>query len=273
MAAGQPYDSIADVRARSGLTRTSLNHFAALGAFDSLQAGIGRGNRADLVEHLRAGSSKPVPQRHRPIPGQLSLPLGDIDLSTMLIGAEQTTLDEVVRTELDLMSLDVSAHLMESHGPLLDALGVSRAQDLLAMRNGTEVLVAGVRVATQTPPMRGGRRVVFISVDDGTGCVDATFFHEAQQRCGPLLFSTRLLLIHGLTRRTGPRGISLQALDAWDLSAKSTLPAPGYLADPARARNQSFGSSALNPAAKNSAVSLAQRMAAEDLDTRGYLGA
>ncbi|QXQ11837.1 DNA polymerase III subunit alpha [Paeniglutamicibacter sp. Y32M11] len=273
VAAGQPYDSIADVRARSGLTRTSLNHFAALGAFDSLQAGIGRGNRADLVEHLRAGSSKPVPQRHRPIPGQLSLPLGDIDLSTMLIGAEQTPLDEVVRTELDLMSLDVSAHLMESHGPLLDALGVSRAQDLLAMRNGTEVLVAGVRVATQTPPMRGGRRVVFISVDDGTGCVDATFFHEAQQRCGPLLFSTRLLLIHGLTRRTGPRGISLQALDAWDLSAKSTLPASGYLADPARARNQSFGSSALNPAAKNSAVSLAQRMAAEDLDTRGYLGA
>ncbi|GAA1863199.1 DNA polymerase III subunit alpha [Paeniglutamicibacter psychrophenolicus] len=272
VAAGQPYDSIADVRARSGLTRTSLNHFAALGAFDSLQARTGRGNRADLIEHLRAPAGRALPQRHRPIPGQLALPLGDLDLANMAIGAAPTPLDEVVRTELDLMSIDVTAHLMESHAPLLRSLGVSHSADLLGMRNGTEVLVAGVRVATQTPPMRGGRRVVFISVDDGTGCVDATFFHEAQQRCGPLLFSTRLLLIHGLTRRTGPRGISLQALDAWDLSEKSTLPAPGHLSDPARARNESFGSSAARPV-REAERSLAARMAAEDLDTRGYLGA
>ncbi|EMQ97681.1 DNA polymerase III subunit alpha [Paeniglutamicibacter gangotriensis Lz1y] len=259
------------MRARSGLSRTSLNHFAALGAFDSLQARTGRGNRADLIEHLRTPAGKVLPQRYRPIHGQLALPLGDLDFANMAIGAAQTPLDEVVRTELDLMSIDVTAHLMESHAPLLRSLGVSHSQDLLGMRNGTEVLVAGVRVATQTPPMRGGRRVVFISVDDGTGCVDATFFHEAQQRCGPLLFSTRLLLIHGLTRRTGPRGISLQALDAWDLSEKSALPGPGYLSDPARARNESFGSS--TKPVRKTGQSLAARMAAEDLDTRGYLGA
>jgi error-prone DNA polymerase len=74
--------------------------------------------------------------------------------------------------------------------------------------------------------MRGGRRVVFISIDDGTGCVDATFFQEAQEKSGPLLFGTRMLLIRGLTRRTGPRGISLQALEAWDLSQTDSLPLP-----------------------------------------------
>ena len=31
------------------------------------------------------------------------------------------------------------------------------------------VLVAGVKVATQTPPIRSGRRVVFLTLDDGTG--------------------------------------------------------------------------------------------------------
>ncbi len=273
VAAGQPYDSIADVRARAGLNRTSLNHFAALGAFDSLQAQAGRGNRADLVAHLRGTGTKALAPRHRPIPGQLSLPLGDLEISNMGIGAQPASMDEVVRTELDLLSIDVSAHLMSSHAPLLTSLGVSRSQDLLAMRNGTEVLVAGVRVATQTPPMRGGRRVVFISLDDGTGCIDATFFHEAQRRCGPLLFSTRLLLVHGLTRRTGPRGISLQALDAWDLSAKSLLPGPGYLNNPARARNESLGSSAAKPVMAQPGKSLAQRMADEGLDTRGHLGA
>ena len=72
--------------------------------------------------------------------------------------------------------------------------------------------------------MRGGKRVVFISVDDGTGCVDATFFSDAQEKVAPpILFSTNLLLIEGTTRRTGPRGMSLQASNAWDL-ADLTLP-------------------------------------------------
>ena len=101
---------------------------------------------------------------------------------------------------------------------------MSRADQLLGLRNNSEVLVAGVRVATQTPPMRGGKRVVFISIDDGTGCVDATFFTEAQEKSGPLLFGTRMLLIRGLTRRTGPRGITVQALEAWDLQNTALLP-------------------------------------------------
>ena len=72
-------------------------------------------------------------------------------------------------------------------------------------------------MATQTPPMRSGKRVVFISLDDGTGCSDSTFFEEAQNATGPLLFGTRLLVIRGRTRRTGERGISIEAERAWDL--------------------------------------------------------
>jgi error-prone DNA polymerase len=68
--------------------------------------------------------------------------------------------------------------------------------------------------------------VVFISIDDGTGCIDSVFFHEAQENAGLLLFGTRLLLIRGTTRRTGPRGISLSASMAWDLSRPETLPFP-----------------------------------------------
>jgi error-prone DNA polymerase len=81
--------------------------------------------------------------------------------------------------------------------------------------------------------MRGGRRVVFISIDDGTGCVDSVFFHEAQENAGLLLFGTRLLLIRGTTRRTGPRGISISASMAWDLSRTETLPFPAPADQPA----------------------------------------
>ncbi|MBM6621334.1 DNA polymerase III subunit alpha [Micrococcaceae bacterium RIT802] len=267
--AGQPYDSLDDVRDRSGLSRSSLRTFAALGAFDSLQQAAGRGNRADLMVHLAGRPTKTLAQRHRPITGQLPLPLGDVELGGLAVGAAEPSLEETVRTELDLMAVDVSGHLMSSHAPLLSKLGTTPAQDLLGLRNGTEVLVAGVRVATQTPPMRGGRRVVFISLDDGTGCVDCTFFHEAQQNSGPLLFATRLLLVHGLTRRTGPRGISLQALQAWDLADQDSLPAPGHLSNPDRVKETFTGLRGKSDKHDGGAQPLARRMEAEDLDHRG----
>ncbi|MDN5886275.1 MAG: DNA polymerase III subunit alpha [Micrococcaceae bacterium] len=266
--AGRPYDSLADVRDRSGLSRSSLRTFAALGAFDSLQKAAGRGNRADLMLHLTARTAKTLPPRHRPIPGQLSLPMGDVELGGLAVGEAEQSMEETVRTELDLMSVDVSGHLMSSHAQILGKLGATHAEDLLGLRNGTEVLVAGVRVATQTPPMRGGRRVVFISLDDGTGCVDCTFFHEAQQNSGPLLFSTRLLLVHGITRRTGPRGISLQALQAWDLADQATLPGPGHLNDPNRVSDKRPPATAKTATSGEDTSLLAIRMQDEGLDNR-----
>ncbi|WP_035749150.1 DNA polymerase III subunit alpha [Arthrobacter sp. 35W] len=229
--ANQPYDSLADLRTRARVSRPIMKRLAQLGAFDALHRSVkaasgSTASRADLVAHLVGQPARSPSARHQPLEGQLALPLGDLELSALRPLLPEPSLHEKVRTELDLLALDVSGHLMGSYQPLLDSLGVTTADRLLGLRNNSEVLVAGVRVATQTPPMRGGRRVVFISIDDGTGCVDATFFHEAQEQSGPLLFGTRMLLIRGLTRRTGPRGISLQALQAWDLARTETLPLP-----------------------------------------------
>ena len=126
---------------------------------------------------------------------------------------------------------------MNTHYPYLDAVGATPSNRLLELRSGTRVLVAGVRVATQTPPMRSGERVVFISLDDGHGCVDIAFFAQAQEEAGPLVFSSRLMLVEGTTRRTGPRAVSVQAVRAWDLQEPITAetpperipPQPGYL--------------------------------------------
>ncbi len=223
--AGQPFDSLADLRARARVSKPNIKRLAQLGAFDSLHKDSGgKANRADLVQHLQALQSSPTRKPTDIIEGQLAFALGDVELKNLAPELPEPSMVENVRAELDLMAVDVSQHLMDSHRPLLDKLGVTTADKLLGLRNGTEVLVAGVRIATQTPPMRGGRRVVFISIDDGTGCVDSVFFHEAQEESGPLLFGTRMLLIRGTTRRTGPKGISLSANKAWDLSQPETLP-------------------------------------------------
>ncbi|MFB9164761.1 DNA polymerase III subunit alpha [Arthrobacter psychrochitiniphilus] len=237
--AGQPYGSLAELRDKAKLSRPTLKRLAQLGALDPLhnQAKDRTGstaNRADLVAHVNSLPAHKSNKANDPIHGQFALPMDDVELGALAVGLPESSLAEIVSTELDLLSMDVSGHLMDSYAPLLDRLGVSRADQLLGLRNNTEVLVAGVRVATQTPPMRGGKRVVFISVDDGTGCVDTTFFTQAQQKSGPLLFGTRMLLIRGLTRRTGPRGITVQALEAWDLQDTARLPTPpGLVGAPA----------------------------------------
>jgi error-prone DNA polymerase len=101
---------------------------------------------------------------------------------------------------------------------MLDALGVVRARHLLDARSRSEVWVAGVKVATQTPPVRSGRRVVFLTLDDGSGPVDATFFEDVQGPYAATVFHSWMLLVRGVVRRTGRRGLSVRATGAWELS-------------------------------------------------------
>lgn len=229
LVAGQPYTSLADVRDRARPTKRNLEKLAELGALDSLLP-AGGASRTDLVHHLQLQHHRPVRSNTaRQIEGQLSFDLPDTELTTLQPVFPEPSDDERIRTELDLTAMDTTGHLMRSHQPYLEALGVTAADDLLNLRSQSRVLVAGVRVATQTPPMRSGKRVVFISVDDGTGVIDTSFFTEAQHLSGEMLFSARLMLIEGTTRRTGTRAVSVQALRAWDLHRPQTLPDPDHL--------------------------------------------
>jgi error-prone DNA polymerase len=113
----------------------------------------------------------------------------------------------------------MSEHLVSFYSDFLNSIGAVRSCDLLAQRSRSSVLVAGIKVAMQTPPVRSGKRVIFVSLDDGYGCSDSTFFSDAQTDFASTLYSSSLLLIRGITRRTGARGISLRATGAWDLRA------------------------------------------------------
>jgi error-prone DNA polymerase len=92
-----------------------------------------------------------------------------------------------------------------------------RSRDFLTLRSQAEILVAGVKAAVQTPPVRSGRRVIFLTLDDATGPLDAAFFDDVQGPYASTVFGSWLLLVRGELRRTGPRGVSLRATGAWDL--------------------------------------------------------
>jgi error-prone DNA polymerase len=109
--------------------------------------------------------------------------------------------------------------MIEFYGEFLNAIGAVRSSDLLKQRSQSSVLVAGIKVAMQTPPVRSGKRVIFLTLDDGYGLSDSTFFTDVQGEYANVLYSTSLLLVRGVTRRTGARGISIRATGAWDLRA------------------------------------------------------
>ncbi|WP_272914046.1 DNA polymerase III subunit alpha [Ornithinimicrobium cerasi] len=150
---------------------------------------------------------------------QLTLQLGDEPSPVTGSGLPEMTEHEQLQAELEVLGMDVSRHVVEGFGPMLADLGVTRSRELLSRRNGSEVLIAGAKVATQTPPVRSGRRVVFLTLDDGTGPADATFFEDVQGPFAATVFHSWLLLVRGVMRRTGPRGLSVRATGAWELGA------------------------------------------------------
>ncbi len=217
----QPFKDIADFYLRVKPTRRTLERLALLGAFDSFGGKRRSDEAGDDPEKTRgyilARDRQLNAIKNRPASESKQPTLDFQVLERIPTGHAEPTLSEKVQNELSLMKLDVSEHVIEMYRPMLEEMGVVNANELVGLRNKSDVLIAGVRVATQTPPMRSGKRVVFISLDDGTGCSDSTFFDDAQARCSHILFNNRLLLISGKTRRTGVRGVSVMAENAWDL--------------------------------------------------------
>lgn len=187
-------------------------------------AGLERHPLADQGVWAKAAAQSRATAAPAPVTSvQLSLDLGDGPREGEVSGLPEMTSAESMAAELEILGLDVSRHVIDDYARFLDELGVTRSKDLLGRRSRSELLVAGVKVATQTPPIRSGRRVVFLTLDDSTGPVDATFFEDAQGPYAATVFHSWLLVVRGELRRTGYRGVSLRATGAWELPALHAL--------------------------------------------------
>ena len=218
----RPYLDLADFVMRSGSAYPTTQALILVGAFDQLhnlskESVEGSLNRRDLLLHAQDLYKLSASKKGNLSSNQLTLGLTPPPLEST--GLPDLTQAEKVFHEVDLTGMDISRHMLEFYGDFLNQIGAIRSSDLIHQRSGATVLVAGVKVALQTPPVRSGRRVMFLTLDDGHGCNDATFFEDVQDSCAALLYSSWLFLVRGEVRRTGPRGVSIRATKAWELSA------------------------------------------------------
>ncbi|WP_399137388.1 DNA polymerase III subunit alpha [Streptomyces sp. NBUA17] len=206
IAEGQPYASLLDFWERARPSRPLAGRLAQVGALDAFGA-----NRRDLQLHLtelhrgaRGGRGDQLPLSG----GRKTAPAGLPDLTSA----------ERLSAELGVLSMDASRNLMDDHRTFLRELGVVSAKRLREARHGETVLVAGAKAATQTPPIRSGRRVIFSTLDDGTGLVDLAFFDDSHDACAHTVFHSWLLLVRGVVQRRGPRSFSVVGSAAWNLA-------------------------------------------------------
>ncbi|MDT7844359.1 DNA polymerase III subunit alpha [Streptomyces justiciae] len=216
IADGQPYASLLDFWERARPSRPLAQRLAQVGALDAFGA-----NRRDLQLHLT--------ELHRGARGggggQLPPPLLNVwevppagGKKTASAGLPDLSSAEKLSAELGVLSMDASRNLMDDHRDFLGELGVASARRLREARHGETVLVAGAKAATQTPPIRSGKRVIFSTLDDGTGLVDLAFFDDSHDACAHTVFHSWLLLVRGTVQRRGPRSLSVVGTAAWNLA-------------------------------------------------------
>ena len=248
--AGQPYTSLRDFWNRAGVSRPVAERLVLLGAFDSLYTSAASLD-SPVCPALPGGTSANVRVPNRPPPTRRDLlarvgvlarqsplkragpPALDLfaeagaesaDGMAHLVPAGQLReldVSERVAAELEILGFEVSQHVMSFYADLLAGLGVVRSAELTDQKNGEMILVAGAKVATQTPAVRSGQRIIFASLGDAAGLVDLAFFESVQDRCAARLFGSWLLLVRGRVRRAGagPMAVTVNATECWDLPA------------------------------------------------------
>ena len=212
---GQPYLDISDFHLRARASTKTTESLIHLGAFDRLYK-INKESelsRRDLLLHY---SDIQKWNKGKQIGSSQSSLFFDAPTLTPS-GLPKLTLAEEVKSEIEILGLDVSGHLLSFYAKLLNQIGAVRVKDFLNFRTNTGIFLAGVKVALQSPPVRSGKRTIFLSLEDGSGCSDSTFFESTQIHSARTLYNSDLLLVYGFLRRTGARGVSVRAHCAWDL--------------------------------------------------------
>jgi error-prone DNA polymerase len=218
------FTDVEDFLRRTTVSRPVAEALAHAGAFDSLAPQRRRHLYAAMTtEVVRDGEQLTLGEGGR---GQAPVPVG--------FEFKDYADAEVVRAELEVLGMDASRHIVSFFEPLLADLAVTRAKDLRRVRGGTRVMVAGVKVASQTPAIRSGQRIIFLTLDDATGPVEVTVFQSVQPKVVKTVFHGYALAVAGELRRTGVGGVSVVAEDVWDLSVLHRARGEGRLADAMR---------------------------------------
>ena len=191
--ADAPFVSVEDVWRRSGVKPAALEKLARADAFQALGlnrrqalwAIKGLGQRPlDLFAAADAREGRTVTESAEP----------SVALVPLTAGRE--VVEDYRATQLSLR-----AHPLSFLRDRLAAQGIARCADLIGMKDGARVEVAGLILVRQRPGTASG--IVFVTLEDETGIANAVLWSDRFEANRRTVMSATMLAIRGRVQREG----------------------------------------------------------------------
>jgi error-prone DNA polymerase len=185
--AERPFATVEDLIARARLDKKEVVALAESGALDELSGG-----RREAIWKVVAPRAEPRSlfdgtESEEPRPSLAKM-----------TRAEQLVLD------YERTGVSVSDHPMKLLRPRLPKRTQS-SRDILSLRSGTKVSVAGLVICRQRPGTASG--VVFVTMEDEFGFSNLVLWSKVFEEHRQVATSSRLLMVHGrIERSDDPKG-------------------------------------------------------------------
>jgi error-prone DNA polymerase len=237
-ARGAGYASIAELKARAGLGRATLEALARADAYRSLAQD--RRQSFWSVRALPADAPLPLfahaaacvtsPPAGEGAPGAL---IGDHAASAEAqVALPRATLGEEIIDDYASLRLSLRAHPLALLRPALAARGIVPCAALGALPAGRRTTVAGLVLVRQRPGTAKG--VIFATLEDETGIANLVIWGQVFERFRRTVLNARLmacrgrvqregLVIHLVAERLSDRSAELDRLGALDARAEPPL--------------------------------------------------
>ena len=206
-----PFTSFEDFYLRTRVEYPVAENLIRIGAFDSVEP-----DRTELLWRL--------PLLHDRLSALASAGGGNSrQLRAFFAAPERAalkhewTMEDRVRSELELLGLTVTCHPLALYEPTFSRLGVTPSWKLPQMGDEVPVLVAGVYERAQNPWMRSGRRTMFLTLEDAYGLFECVLFESCLPACAPVVARATYFLVRGRLQNNRRRGLAVVVQDIWDL--------------------------------------------------------
>jgi error-prone DNA polymerase len=173
--------------AQGGVPQRALELLAEADAFASV--GLTRREALWAVKGLKGEHKAPV---QAPLLAGLPLFEDKVDLPDM--GRPQEVAEDYRTT-----SLSLKAHPVGFYRPMLQRRGVITAEQLMTVKDGGQVSVAGLVLIRQRPGTAKG--VVFVTLEDETGAANAVVWKDRFEADRNVVMTASFLVVHGRVQR------------------------------------------------------------------------
>jgi error-prone DNA polymerase len=211
-----PFASLLDFCIRVPLHRDRLENLILCGAFDRLHA-----HRRGLLWRLEETVAMALSYRARAADSQELLALGTPEQAETPVAAGVAPFSpwEAYLWTWRITGVCAECHVFAYLREQLAAQGVTTTYDARRVPHGRRITVAGLNIRPHRPPTKSGQPVLFTSIEDEFGLLQAVCVGEAIESCTSTFLTSAAVLVTGVLERKGS-GCMLRVEEAYPLQVQ-----------------------------------------------------